>query len=249
MALPTGVTTATVTIGRAGDFTGEEGVVKVEVTPNFGGTANRLIWSATGWVFEAWKRTYPNTSGDGSATTTFELPHVDQDGWVSPDQEPFTGWSYTIKVTATAADKQKTTYTKVISPLVGQDNIDLDLLPDAAAGTPTIGDVPAVLTVNGETGHVTVTGGGDTSAIEADIAALETSVTNLGTSKANSSTVTSLSNTVTALAATTSGFAFVNHGSNANTARPTATTVIWAGTVQPNNIDVDYDLWVGPGGI
>lgn len=45
-----------------------------------------------------------------------------------------------------------------------------------------------------------------------------------------------------------SGLAFVNHGADADVARPNAVTVIWAGTVEPVNADTDYDLWVGPEG-
>lgn len=44
----------------------------------------------------------------------------------------------------------------------------------------------------------------------------------------------------------TEGFAFVNHGTDANAVRPDAVTVVWAGSVEPVNADVDYDLWVGP---
>lgn len=44
------------------------------------------------------------------------------------------------------------------------------------------------------------------------------------------------------------GLAFVNHGENAVASRPTAVAVIWAGTVQPLNMNLDYDLWVGPEG-
>lgn len=152
---PPGVSLATLSVGDSLDFFGNPASLDVQVTPILGGTTTHLVHAATGSTLVAFTRSFTTT---GTALT-FDAPHVDQPGWVNGDGEPVTMWSYRVLVTATIPGSPAVQWIKDVSPVIGQDVVDLDLVPNGDATKATVGDIPLVLSVNGQTGHVTVTGG------------------------------------------------------------------------------------------
>lgn len=157
MAYPAGVSTCNLTLGEAFTAFGEENtVITAIVTPYFGSQANRIIWSATGEVMAAFSKTYTSTPG---GSLSIPVPHVNQAGWISTNGSAFTMWAYKVAVTITY-DNQTVTWEQSVQPLVGQTTVDLDTVPVGGIGTPVSAPLPEVLSVNGMTGHVTVSGGG-----------------------------------------------------------------------------------------
>jgi hypothetical protein len=156
MPLPAGVTTATATWGPWGELSGDDGTAVVTVRPFFGAATQHIIWAATG-------KTMLDTTWTVTATSpgdqiTLELPHVDQAGWVDPAGNAFSMWTYMIEGAVTIGAETRTLYRNV-QPVEGQDNFDLDATPYAAVGAPSSAAVPAVTSVNGQTGAVVIEGG------------------------------------------------------------------------------------------
>ena len=174
MALPVAISQAQVTWGAWLGFFGQDANGTVTVEPLLGGNARSIVWAATGQPLVASAQTV--TFGAGQAAS-FHVPHVDQAGFIDGTGNAFSGWSYRaaaqVKVGAATV-----TFTKVFQAQVGQASINLDLIPDGTMGAPSSAPLPAVLSVNGSTGHVTVEGGGGGGAllesrVVADEAALD----------------------------------------------------------------------------
>lgn len=164
MPYPSGVLLATVTVGDGFTESGNAVIASVSVKPNFGTNVTRIIWQASGQPLYNFTETF---TAAGGSPVTFTLPFVNQAGFRDPAGNAFTMWSYTITVVVSdAANKNTVTYTQTLQPLTGQNIIDLDLLADTTPGAPTATNVPAVLSVNGQTGNVTVTGGGGGGAVD-----------------------------------------------------------------------------------
>lgn len=151
MALPAGVTAATVTWGSLGDFFGNAASISVDVKPLLGGDAKHAVWSATGQSLAAFA--FTTTAGAGEAAQ-WQSPHVDQAGWVDGSGNAFTGWSYRADATIKIG-KQALSFTKFYQVMIGQTNVDLDLVPDGTVAAPSSTPVPAVLSVAGLTGVIT----------------------------------------------------------------------------------------------
>jgi hypothetical protein len=162
MAYPAGVTTATISAGVPFDVLGDDGTVTLSVKPYFGGTTARIIHAASGRPFIDSARS--GTPSGGSVSVV--VPHVDQTGFVDGSGDAFTMWSYVCTVTMTVQGSAAT-WTQAVQPLVGQDTIDLDLVEDGTVGAPSSSPVPAVTSVNGQTGAVTVAGGGGATNLSA----------------------------------------------------------------------------------
>lgn len=215
MALPDGVTSGSLQIGRPFTAGGEWGTVKVKLTPIFGGTATHLVWDETGDSFEAFEENY-GAGDDGDPTITITAPHVDQAGFSSPNGEPIEGWTYQVDVTPTGPNRQKgKKRTKFWSPVEGQGTADFEKLSGSSeVGAPTIGEVPALAAIAGLTGTPTAT-----QLVNALLDALSVHFVRI-----------------------------IDHGDDPDAERVGGKVAIWAGTVDPENIDADYDLAVGPEG-
>lgn len=154
MTFPAGVTTCSVTAGSALDMYGADALIEITITPQLGGSAKRIIWAATGQALTSFTGTFKGVVG---APATFALPHVDQSGFIDGSGASFKNWSYVASVKISSADLgQSTVYSQAFQVLVGQTSVDLDLIPDGSVGAPTSSPVPAVTSVNGSTGAVTV---------------------------------------------------------------------------------------------
>lgn len=151
MTLPVGVTTCTLTVGRATSVLGNDATLKVTVVPDFGNKVEQILWSATGDTMESFPEDVPTED----TNITVALPHVDQPGWTYGGA-PFTGWRYKITRKATLGTKaiNKTVF---FSPVQGQTSIDFDTLLDENTGQPSYGVIPSVLSVAGLTGTVGAT--------------------------------------------------------------------------------------------
>lgn len=152
MALPLGMSTCTYTFGKSVTVFGAGASVTVTLEPSM-----TLIWEATGERVPSFT---VSTSADANVLGQFALPHVDQGGVLSESLDAITDWWYTATIVESYGGQDKTTL-KRLQPLVGQDTIDLDLVPiDGTVGPVGSVPVPGVLSVNGATGVVTVTPAG-----------------------------------------------------------------------------------------
>lgn len=161
MAYPTGVSLAIIEVGQAGTFFGDDASITAKVTPVLAGTPY-IAHTASGAIMVPAPNTF--TAAEGG-TLSFSVPHTDQDGWLDAGGNAFTGWAYRVDITIRIGGGSKATthsWVKNVQPIVGQDLIDLDLVADGAIGEPVSAPLPEVLSVNGQTGHVTLEAGGTT---------------------------------------------------------------------------------------
>lgn len=149
MALPPGVLRCTVTFGKSYDAFGENGSVSVKVTPS-----HRLLWEATGDYIADVDAT---STADSGVIGSFQIPR-DQPGFLDSDGLELRDWHYTAIVTETFG-KQSKLYRKVFTVAEDQSAIDLDALPIDGIVLPAgSAPIPAVTSVNGQAGAVTVAG-------------------------------------------------------------------------------------------
>lgn len=149
MALPAGITTATVLFGKDFDVLGGGNDVTLRITPS-----HTLIWEATGDRLTAFDVA---VSAESDTVGTFELPHTDQAGFINEAGAEITDWWYTIVGTVRAGRAQKT-YTKRVQVTSDVTSFDLDTLPINTPVGP-VGSVPlpTLTSVNGQTGAVVLT--------------------------------------------------------------------------------------------
>lgn len=147
MALPVGVTTCTYHAGPAVSVFGSSAKVSATIKPVFGGGVKRLIHQATGTVLADFTETVPE---DDDGIVQFALPHVDQDGFVDPAGNAVTMWSYdvSVKVARTGGAKDSVTYTQTLQPLVGDTEVDLDLVPSDGTAVPVVPVATSLSVVN-----------------------------------------------------------------------------------------------------
>ncbi|QRY40841.1 hypothetical protein JVX92_00670 [Microbacterium hominis] len=149
MTYPTGVQTVTMTFGHNIQADGTEVPVSLTVVPIFTGT-DAVTWAADGTSLLPVTQFYK----EGGGANSIRLPVVDQPGWVDGGQNPYTGWVY--KITESINGVTKPQRTKFYAPVMGQTFADFDLIPDGSIGHPMVGNAPAVTSVNGQTGAVTI---------------------------------------------------------------------------------------------
>lgn len=152
MPLPDGMTTCTYTFGTDLDFRGDSGAIRVTIEPDFG-DANHLVWQPTGAVLSDAAIEADAAAGQ---TVSIELPHVDQDGWLTPDQQEFKDFSYRATVVARRTDGTERVRYKTLQPVAGQDDIDADFIPSAETASPTYGARFGIPTIGGYAGAVTL---------------------------------------------------------------------------------------------
>ena len=148
MALPVGVSTATVTVGVPVTFSG--GAVKstITITPSA-----FLVHIATGHPLV--NMIEETTTSDGVAAQ-FTLPHTDQAGFQDENGNAYQNWYYTATIQYQMGKVTKPAFTKVFQLAVGQTTVDLDLLPSGAPALPFTAPVATVTSFAGRTGAVTV---------------------------------------------------------------------------------------------
>lgn len=152
MALPVGISTATLTVGSDLSFTGEQVTLSVEVEAHLGGSANHIVWAATGQPLDSFIETFEGASGN---PVSFQLPHVNQAGFVNGNGDAVTMWAYTATITARKGGETKTRV-KNFQPVVGQTTIDLDRVPDGSISVPSSAPILPVSSVAGLTDEVTL---------------------------------------------------------------------------------------------
>lgn len=148
MALPVGVETRTIRLTLPLDTLGNEPKV-------YAGTVQPdrpLVWAATG------DRLWPTGARLPDAVAgfvDFDVPIVDQEGWVDKDGDPITGWTYKLVVTATWEVKSRTIvkYFQVLEATA--DVIDIELLPEGPVLPPLNPGDGYVSSVLGFTGPIT----------------------------------------------------------------------------------------------
>ena len=163
MAFPSGVTTATISLGTMFDFRGnavEKVTAKVEVF--LGGNATKLNYRGTGQTVVPSVFTVEAVEG----MVSFQLPHVDQPGFFAGDGTEAKYWAYIISIQATPPGSKAVKWVKRLQPLVGQDSIDLDNVVDGELTSFVSTPQATVTSVNGMTGDVWVTGGGSGGSID-----------------------------------------------------------------------------------
>lgn len=148
MPLPSGVSTATYVFGKDTDILGSNARVKLRVTPS-----HTVVWEATGERLVAFD---VEVEADEGVTGSFQLPHVDQPGFLDVSGAAVTNWYYTVQGTATVG-RQSKAFRKVLQPVVGQTTIDLDTVVENATVLPVgVVQQAAVTSVNGQTGAVSI---------------------------------------------------------------------------------------------
>lgn len=168
MAFPAGTSVAVITSGNASNFLGEGLAIEATITPLLKGTTH--IWHAeTGGFLVPEAQTFKSEEGLGISAA---VPHVDQPGWRDSGGNAYAGWAYEvkIKVGTRRSSKPVHSWTKIVKPIMGQSVVDIDTVPDQGAGEPVLGEVPTVVSVNGQTGAVVIDTG--QSLTDPDIAAL-----------------------------------------------------------------------------
>ena len=161
MAYPPSVSLAVVEAGSASTFFGDSASITAKVTPVLGGT-KYIVHAATGHLMVPAPQTF---TAAADSVLSFSVPHVDQAGWQDSGGNAYTMWAYKVDVTVIIGNGRtsaKQSWVKNVQPLIGQDFIDLDLVGDGTIGSALTAEIPELLSVNGQTGHVTIDGGGGT---------------------------------------------------------------------------------------
>lgn len=148
--LPEGITTALVHMDPPQSFIGSMGRLFATVKPSAS-----LVWAATGTPLGNF---LDKIHMDPGQPLELWLPHTDQDGFLDASGNPYKNWFYTIKVTY-ERDGQRIPFAErefqIQSMLT---SVDLALIPSGDVMPPEVqGPPPAVISVNGMSGTVTLT--------------------------------------------------------------------------------------------
>lgn len=158
MALPAGISTATVTVGVPVTFSG--GAVRsiVTITPS-----EFLVHTATGHPLVNMIEEVSTTDG---VAAQFTLPVTDQDGFQDENGNAYKNWYYTASIQYVTDKATKPAFTKVFQLVTGQSVVDLDLLPSGNPAIPYTAPIATVTSVNGQTGAIVVEGATDEAVAE-----------------------------------------------------------------------------------
>lgn len=153
MAIPAGITTATVTVGPVVSFQGTVATLVVQVEPilGLGGEATALEHTPSGTTFGRFREPV-RSQADG--VVALQLPHVDQAGFVDGTGASATMWAYRVAVRAEGVGLTPLTFTTDFQVMAGQELVDLNLLEQGVVTEPVSAPAPVVESVNGATGHV-----------------------------------------------------------------------------------------------
>ena len=148
-SLPEGISTALVHMDAPVSFIGEPGRLHVEIV-----SSASLIWAPTGTPITNFDESLDLDEG---VALEIQLPHVDQPGFEDGNGNSFTGWFYTVTVTYEKDGQIRSFPTRDFQVLVGQDDIDLALVPSGESYVPEVAPILPVTSLNGRTGAVTLT--------------------------------------------------------------------------------------------
>jgi hypothetical protein len=146
-ALPEGISTALVHMDAPLSFIGEPGRLHVEIN-----SSASLVWSPTGTPIANFDDILDLTEGEA---LEIHLPHIDQAGFEDGNGNAFTGWYYTVTVTYELDGQIREFPTRDFQVLVGQDSVDLALVPSGESYVPEVAPILPVTSWNGQTGAVT----------------------------------------------------------------------------------------------
>lgn len=149
MAIPAGISTALVHLDAPVSFIGEDGRIHARIYPSI-----PLVWAATGTPIGNF---VDNISLDPGVELAIQLPHVDQPGFLDGSGNTVTGWSYRIEVTYEKEGQNIPFPARDFQILVGQDSVDLALIPTGEAHVPVVAPILTVTSIAGFTGAVTKT--------------------------------------------------------------------------------------------
>ena len=136
MAYPAGVQTVTLRLGSSFDSAGTLASISGHVAPLFGAGADHLVWGATGQTYAKVRTALAWDDTEKVAYAVVPLPT--QAGWTDPTQAAFSGWSYQISAIAAYAGGERQVFGRTVTPGAGDTVIDVDLLPNGVAATPTV---------------------------------------------------------------------------------------------------------------
>jgi hypothetical protein len=148
-SLPEGISTALVHMDAPVSFIGEPGRLHVEIV-----SSASLIWAPTGTPITNFQESLDLDDGQ---PLEIQLPHVDQEGFEDGNGNAFTGWFYTVTVTYEKDGQIRSFPTRDFQVLVGQDDVDLALVPSGESYVPEVAPILPVTSLNGRTGAVTLT--------------------------------------------------------------------------------------------
>lgn len=168
MAYPPGISLAVIQAGKAGTFFGDAASLTATVAPVLSGT-KYLVHQPTGDLMVPSPQTF---TAANDSVLSFSVPHVDQPGYLDDNATPYTMWAYKVDVTVLIGNGRavkKHTWTKNFQPLVGQDFIDIDQIASGTISEALSAPMAEVLSINGQTGHVTIEAGGSTLTEDPDM--------------------------------------------------------------------------------
>lgn len=148
-SLPEGISTALVHMDAPVSFIGEPGRLHVEIV-----SSASLIWAPTGTPITNFDESLDLDEGQALEIL---LPHVDQPGFEDGNGNAFTGWFYTVTVTYEKDGQIRSFPTRDFQVLIGQDDVDLALVPSGESYVPEVAPILPVTSLNGRTGAVTLT--------------------------------------------------------------------------------------------
>jgi len=167
MPLDAGISQCTITYGVPKDFLGGDVITSLQLIPT-----HDITWAATGAPVLAFAS---NRSASADVPGQFSVPHVDQDGFTDAGGNSFKNWAYTAIIRYRSVETGETREVKKnFAPLVGQTTIDLDAIVSGPISIPVTAPAAAVLSVDGATGIVSLTGKQNVSTLDADVAAKAT---------------------------------------------------------------------------
>jgi hypothetical protein len=145
--IPAGISTALVHLDAPVSFIGEDGRIHATITSSI-----PLVWAATGTPIGNF---IENVSLGPGIPLELNLPHVDQAGFLDGAGNTVTGWSYRIEVTYEKDGQNIPFPARDFQILVGQDEVDLALIPSGEAYIPVVAPILPVTSIEGFTGEVT----------------------------------------------------------------------------------------------
>jgi lysophospholipase L1-like esterase len=150
MALPAEISTFTATVGAPVTHAGGPLEMYVTLEPSA-----FLIHTASGTPLVDMLEELTLSQG---ISGQFTLPHTDQDGFQDVTGAAYKNWFYTAKIYYGSPVKRRnrTPVVKVFQATVGQDVVDLDLLPSGLPAMPYTAPAADVSAFNGRTGAVTL---------------------------------------------------------------------------------------------
>lgn len=156
MAYPSDVQTQVISIGRAIDWWGEPPSITAVVTPILGGAKQLTHIATLGLIVPRPKTFRSETPG----ILDFSVPKVLPSLWTDGTGVVSRPWGYRVDVRFEWSDALPHTYTREFSPEPDQELIDLESITSGEISTAVFGPIPAVTSVNGQTGAVVIEGGG-----------------------------------------------------------------------------------------